>query len=154
MLNPASMQRILVVTKFRYLGDTIVATPFLRRLKEAAPQAGITLLTGPALPKLLEGCPYLADILPFDPKAPGRFRRNRQLIARLRQASFDAAFLLNRSLHSALVAWAARIPHRIGFDTEYRGPLLTHRVPYRQDSPERDCLMDLLRAVGLEGDAD
>jgi heptosyltransferase-2 len=148
-LDITAARRLLVVTKFRYLGDTIVATPFLRRLKEAVPQAEVTLLTGPALPALLQGCPYLADIRTFDPKGPGRLRRNLALISRLRRARFDAAFLLNRSLHSAFLAAAARIPDRIGFDTEYRGPLLTARVPYDRVRPEIECYLDLLRAVGI-----
>lgn len=146
----ATARRLLVITKFRYLGDTIVATPFFRFLHAAAPQAKITLLTGPPLVRLLEGCPYLADIWPFDPKGPGRLRRNAQLISRIRQAGFDAAFLLNRSLHSAFLAFAARVPHRIGFDTEHRGPLLTLRVPYSKTRREIDCCLDLLRAIGIE----
>lgn len=143
-------QRILVVTKFRYLGDTIVATPFLRRLREVAPKAAITLLTGPALPILLQGCPYLSDIWTFDPHNPGRWRAHWQLITRIRAAQFDAAFLLNRSLHCAWIAALAHIPRRVGFNTEYRGPLLTTRVPYRRDAREIDCYLDLLRAVGVE----
>ena len=39
----APMHHILVITKFRYLGDTIVATPFLRALKEEYPEAEINL---------------------------------------------------------------------------------------------------------------
>jgi heptosyltransferase II len=142
-------RRILVVTKFRYLGDTIVATPFFRRLHEALPDAEVTLLTGPSLPVLLKGCPYLREVWPFDPKSGGFLRRNRQLVAQIRGGRFDAVFLLNRSLHSALVARAACIPERIGFDTEYRGPLLTERVPYDWGKPDRDCALDLLRAVGI-----
>lgn len=148
----ADAQRILVVTKFRYLGDTIVATPFLRRLREVAPEAAVTLLTGPALPILLQGCPYLSEIWTFDPQNPGGWRANRQLISRIRAARFDAAFLLNRSLHSAWIAALARLPRRIGFDTECRGPLLTTRVPYRRDAREIDCYLDLLRAVGVEAE--
>jgi heptosyltransferase-2 len=148
----ADAQRVLVVTKFRYLGDTIVATPFLRRLQEVCPEAAVTLLTGPALPILLQGCPYLNDIWTFDPKNPGGWRSNRQLISRIRAAQFDTAFLLNRSLHSAWIAASARIPQRIGFDTEFRGLLLTTRVPYRRDAREIDCYLDLLRAVGVEAE--
>jgi len=145
----AAARRILVVTKFRYLGDTIVATPFFRHLREAAPQADVTLLTGPPLVTLLQGCPYLSAIWPFDPKEPGVLRRSLQLTSRIRRARFDAAFLLNRSLHSALLTAAARVPHRIGFDTEYRGPLLTVRVRYDWNRPDRECALDLLRAVGV-----
>jgi heptosyltransferase-2 len=141
--------RILVITKFRYLGDTIVATPFFRRLKEAIPAAEVTLLSGPAMPTLLRGCPYLAEIVPFNPKGDRRLLRNLALARQLREKRFDAAFLLNRSLHSAVVARMAGIPIRVGFDTEFRGPLLTNRVPYDWTKPDRDCALDLLRACEL-----
>jgi len=144
----AAARRILVITKFRYLGDTIVATPFLRRLKEALPQAEISLLSGPAMPTLLRGCPWLEEIIPFDPKGPRRLPRNLQLIRALKARQFDVVFLLNRSLHSSLIARAAGIPVRIGFDTEHRGPLLTTRVRYDWERPDRDCALDLLRAAG------
>ena len=85
------MSRTLVVTKFRYLGDTIVATPFLRRLKEARPDDEITLLAGPSIPKLLQGCPYLADVIPFDPKGPGGLRRSLALARTLRDGGFESA---------------------------------------------------------------
>src|SRR5690349_16712847 len=124
------MNRILVVTKFRYLGDTIVATPFLRRLREAHPKAQITLLTGPALPVLLQGCPYIDEIWPFDTDAPQKLKRNLDLVARIRAEKFDTAFLLNRSLHSAATVAGACVPCRVGFSTEHRGPLLTVPVKY------------------------
>jgi heptosyltransferase II len=145
----AGIERILVVTKFRYLGDTIVATPFFRHLKEALPGAEVILLGGSALPALLKGCPYLSEVWPFDPKAGGFLQRNRQLVSRLRAGKFDATFLLNRSLHSAIAARLAGIPRRIGFDTEFRGSLLTTRVPYDWSKPDRDCALDLLRAVRI-----
>ena len=65
---------------------------------------------------------------------------------------FDHVFLLNRSLHSALVARLARIPTRIGFDTEHRRPLLTDPVPYDWTKPDRDCALDLLRAIGIDAE--
>lgn len=148
----AAARRILVVTKFRYLGDTIVATPFLRRLREAMPDVQITLLTGPAMPILLQGCPYLDDIVTFNPAAPGVWKRNSELLSRLRKRQLDVAFLLNRSLHSALMAALAHAPLRIGFNTEYRGPLLNIRVPYSRTRSEIECYLDLLRVVGIEAE--
>src|SRR5689334_1589148 len=130
------MSRILVVTKFRYLGDTIVATPFLRQLKAAIPDSQISLLSGPAMPALLRGCPYIEEIIPFESKAAGI--RGGLRVAKTLRGRFDKAFLINRSLHSALLAKMARIPERIGFDTEHRGFLLTRRVPYDWNKPDRD----------------
>jgi heptosyltransferase-2 len=144
----AAVERILVITKFGYLGDTIVATPFLRRLREAAPHAAITLMSGPAIPELLRGCPYVDRIEGFDRKAQGVF----SAAARLRESRYDAVFLLNRSLHTGILAALAGIPLRVGHDTELRGFTLSVRVPYDWDKPDRECALDLLKAVGAEAD--
>lgn len=146
-----AMNRILVATKYRYLGDTIVATPFLRRLKEAMPDASISLLSGPAMPALLQGCPYLDEIITYDPNGPDKIGHV-VLMRDLRRRDFNTAFLINRSFMTALIARGARIPRRIGFSTEYRGPMLTTRVAYDWNKPDRDCALDLLRAAGIDAD--
>jgi len=141
-----AVQRGLVATKFRYMGDTIVATPFLQRLREAFPQARVTLLTGPAAATALAGCPHVEEIWVHDPRVPGEAARIQE---RIQTGRFDTVFLLNRSLQSAWWAWRARIPARIGFATEFRGALLTHRARYDWERPDRDCALDLLRVLGI-----
>src|SRR5258708_4372117 len=110
------MQRILVITKFRYLGDTIVATPFLRALKEANPDAEIILLGGPAIPTLLSGCPYLSQTWSAEPVIGKSLGQTFARVKQIKAEKFDAVFLLNRSIHSALMARLAGIPQRIGHD--------------------------------------
>ena len=145
-----NFNRILVITKFAYLGDTIVATPFLRELHKAAPQASITLLAGPGVPALMQGCPWLQEVIPYNRKKSGGFCKNAELIRSIRAGSYNAVFVLNRSLHSAFVTAAAGVPMRIGFNTEYRGPLLTVRVAYDWNQPEWASNLDLLKNVGVD----
>ncbi len=144
----AGLERILVITKFGFLGDTIVATPFLRRLREAAPNAQITLLTGPGIPELLAGCPYVDEIKTLDRKAGRALAGTLTDAATLRASHYDAVFVLNRSIHSAILAALAGIPIRVGHDTELRGFSLSVRTPYDWNKPDRECALDLLRAVG------
>ena len=40
------VRSILVITKHNFMGDTIVATPLLRAIRQIYPEAVITLLTG------------------------------------------------------------------------------------------------------------
>ena len=69
---------------------------------------------------------------------------------RLRSERFDAAFILNRSIHSAALVWGARIPIRIGHNTEHRGTLLTHRVVYDWNKSDALCSLDLLIAADIK----
>src|SRR5204863_6559323 len=115
----------------------------------AFPKASVTLLGGSAAAELLQGCPYVDAVWGDNPKLGPLWGGTRRLIRRTREGRFDAVFLLNRSLHSALMAFAARIPIRIGHATEHRGGFLTHRARYDWSKRDLDCSLDLLRTVGI-----
>lgn len=143
------MNRILVVTKAGFLGDTIVATPMLRSLRAGAPHAEITLLTGPAGQALLAGCPYIDNVWSHPRPKRGRARDVFQLARRIRSGQFEAAILADRSLRSALTLWLARVPRRIGHATEYRAFLLTDPVRLDVSIHVTDCLQQLLAPLGV-----
>lgn len=137
-------ERILIVTKSRYLGDTIVAVPAMRALSARYPKAHVTLLSNPMAKELLRGCPYVHEYL----ARPARARRrvDMEMWRVLRRKKYDLAALFNRSLSSAVLAFLARIPRRVGFDTEGRGFLLTKRVPYHPPKHEILHLLDVAEA--------
>ncbi len=109
----------LLVRIPNWLGDLVLAFPVLTAAAETP-----ALFLGPeTFRELLEPrfptVPYLSV---------GRDRRWAPL-ATIREARPRAALLLTDSLSSAVLAWLARIPNRIGYAAEGRGPLLTRRVP-------------------------
>ncbi len=137
-------ERILIVTKSRYLGDTIVAVPAMRAIATRYPGAQVTLLSNPLASELLRGCPYVHDYLARPVKA--RRRTDLEMWRVLRRRKYDLAVLFNRSLSSAVLAFMAGIPQRVGFDTEGRGFLLTSRVPYQPPKHEILHLLDVAEA--------
>jgi heptosyltransferase II len=159
-------QRILVM-RYRFIGDTLLLVPFLRQLRSACPNALIDLLVAPQSGELLRDCPYIDNLIFFDTKSkPARVAQQAtnsrseqaETVPRsfweyarlLRKNHYDTAFVLKRSFSSAVLAWLAGIPQRVGFDTEGRGFFLTHRVPYeKKNRHEIDCFLDALRAVQL-----
>lgn len=145
----AKAERILALAKFRFMGDTIVATPFLGQLRGQFPNAAVTLLTSPSAAVALAGCPHVDSILSLETVGVSRWRHSRELLGLLRQGDYDAVFLLNRSFHCAVTSAQAGIPARIGYATDLRGPLLTLPVPYSFDRHEVECHLDMLRALGL-----
>ena len=142
-------RRIAIVTKFRFMGDTIVAIPFFQQLRRHYPNAHITLLTSPTAATALQNSPDLDAIVPLEKKRKQRIKHIRELLTTLRSGNYDAAFLLNRSLECAIVCQLAGVPVRIGYVNEYRAPFLTLPIPYTWDRNEVDCHLDMLRALGL-----
>jgi len=119
-------QHILVVLP-NPMGDGILATPSLRRLRKSLPEAHITYLGNAVVKQILAGAGWVDAWIEFE--AEKRSRRGfRALARRLRAERFSAAILYPNSFRSALLAWKALIPERIGYDRDGRGNLLTQRV--------------------------
>ncbi len=146
----------ILVMRYRFIGDTVLTVPFLRNLRAAFPRARIDLMLEPFSGQVIEGCPYVDRVIPFELKTihtysrqadRGKFAAYFHYWRMIRTEGYDAAFVLKRSLSSALLVWAAGVPRRIGFSTEHRSFLLTDPVPYRQDQHEVESFLDCLRSL-------
>jgi heptosyltransferase-2 len=146
----------ILVMRYRFIGDTVLTVPFLRNLREAFPAARIDLMIEPFSGQVIEGCPYVDRVVPFEFKTihtysaateRGKLAGYIHYIKLIKKERYDAAFVLKRSLSSALLVRAAGVPRRIGFATEGRGMLLTDRVSYRHDQHEVENFLDCLRAI-------
>ncbi len=145
----ASAKRVALVTKFRFMGDTLVATPFIAQLKAAFPHLHLTLFTAHTAALALQNDPSLDAFEPMDKPNGQRLRHMQSLFRRLKTGNFDAVFLLNRSFDSAVLATLAGIKTRVGYDNEHRTRFLSVPIHYRWDRNEVDAHLDLLRAIGV-----
>ena len=111
------MKNILVV-KLSAIGDVIHALPVSYAIKETYPDAHLTWVVEPPARELLEGNPYIDDILVFEKKKFKSVRGFLQNIgpfkARLRQRQYDAALDLQGLFKSAAIAWLSQAPLRLG----------------------------------------
>jgi heptosyltransferase-2 len=121
----ATPEKILV-RGVNWLGDAVMTTPALRRLREARPDAHITLITPEKLAALWPGHPSLDATLTFNDQDTVF-----SLARRLRAERFDSAVVFPNSPRSALEVFLARIPRRIGYARGGRNFLLTEALPAR-----------------------
>lgn len=133
-----------------WFGDCLMATPTLRALREAFPDAELTAAIEPPLTPLLEGlgpAEGVDRILPIHKaRAP---RALRAAAETLRRENFEAAVLLPNSFRSALLARLAEIPRRIGYDRDRRGLLLTERLVPRRGVRRRGDGGGVARSAGF-----
>lgn len=149
--------RKILVRLPNWVGDVVMATGVLRRLREAAPQAEIVLEGRGFLRGLLAGLDSFDDFLPGPAKGFGAARKHAKL---LRARGFDIAVLLPDSARAALPAALARIPVRVGYSRDLlRRTLVTIPLPPPREGRSRKAVpmperyMAILRALGVEGDA-
>jgi heptosyltransferase-2 len=149
-----SRERILVVCT-QYIGDTLLAIPFLRNLRRSYPDAVIDLCAEGGPRAVLANCPYVDDRVTWS--RPPRERRGgvtavvtalRSQAEWLASRGYTRAYLLKPSFSAAALAMLAGIPCRIGFAGE-SSPLLTRRIRRRRGRHQVDTYLDLLRAEGL-----
>lgn len=138
---PHTAPRRILLIKPDHLGDMLLATPAIARLRQHFPQAHLSLLAGAWALPIVATNPHLNALhpLPFpgfvrgsapsSPLAP--YALLLHTAARLRSQPYDAALLL-RDDHwwGAALALLAGIPLRVGMAAPAMPELLTHAVPY------------------------
>src|SRR5512141_901482 len=155
MAYPDPQPLRLLVIRYRFIGDTVLAIPFLRNLRHAFPNAKIDVLVEPGSGDTLAHCPYKDELLFYAPRLSGERKRQAKIptsllgvAALLRGRKYDRCYILRRSFSSAILPLLAGIPHRVGFATEGRSWLLQRSTPYA-DRHEVECFLDVLRADGV-----
>ena len=118
--------RRILVRGVNWLGDAVMTTPALMRLREKFPAAHITLLTHEKLRDVYLHHPALNEIITFS-KGEGLFGLGRKL----RAHNFDLALVLPNSPRSAMEVWLAHIPRRVGGEWPWRNWFLTEAIPAR-----------------------
>jgi len=97
----------------------VLTTPLLEAL--AARHGPVDVVTTPAAAPLIETHPAVRRVIPYDKKGRDRGLGGLVRLARaLRAEQYECAYLPHRSLRTALAAWLARIPQRVGFDDGWR----------------------------------
>jgi len=139
--------RRIVVRGVNWLGDAVMTTPALQRLRKAFPDAYIALLTPEKLADLWLHHPAINEVIAFD-AGQGLFSVSRRLHA----GRFGLALVLPNSPRSALEAWLARIPQRVGYARPWRNFFLTQAVaPHAEAVKMRKRSADEIRRL-IAGD--
>jgi len=119
--------RILAID-LSMIGDVVMLSPALRTLRETYKGAHLALLAQPFAKELYRGG-LVDEVIPYDKKGKDKGIRGLLRIAKeVKKRRFDAAFVFHKSFGSALIAYLAKIKIRVGYATEMRSRLLTHKV--------------------------
>jgi len=145
-------RRILVVRTDK-IGDVVLSTPVIKNLRRYFPNSYIAMMVSPNTKELVEGNPYLDEVIVYDKEnehkgwfASLRFSRY------LKKKRFDLAIILHPTNRVHLVTFFAGIPQRVGYNRKL-GFLLTDKIPHTKQlgqKHESEYNLDLLRYLGLK----
>ena len=123
-LKPEGIKRV-VVRGANWVGDAVMTVPALRELRRVLPGARVTLATRPWAEGVFAGADFVDELLLIE---RGGLASHLRQIRGWRARRFDLALLFPNAFQPALVAFAARVPIRLGYSTDGRRPLLTHAL--------------------------
>lgn len=143
------------------IGDVLLTTPFIRALKKALPGAVIDYVAAPFPAKILEGNPYLSNVIVFD---KNRYKNENFIVKNINDLKFysslaknkyDLVFDLFGNLRSALMAFLSGARYRVGFTFRVRKYLYNIKVKPAQDPMYNvHYHTQLLAAVGIPEDGE
>ena len=126
----------ILVTRTDRIGDLVLTTPLFKALREKFPKAHIVALVFLEHREIVEGNPFLDEVILYDKKGTerslfGQFRFSQ----RLRKRKFDLVIHAHGTNRMHLAGWLAGIPVRIGY-TRRASWALTHAHPYNKKEGE------------------
>lgn len=131
--------RSILVVEIWHMGDVVLATPLLAKLRELFPAARICLLAKKHADELLSGGGLVDEVIPYDfpwtaaqrKYNPSRYDRKAlsALMRTLRAQHFDVTLDCRMDLRSNILTYATRAGRRIGYDFGGGGFLLTDALP-------------------------
>lgn len=141
------MKILIIHTAF--IGDIVLSTPLIQRLKDMYPESEIDYLTLPSNQSVISNNPNLNEILLYDKKGKdkgikGFFR----VLKVLKQKKYDYAVIPHRFIKSILLAKFSKIPNIVGFDVATGSFLLDRKVHYDMKKHEVERLLDLVEYKG------
>lgn len=150
--NRKDYKRILIVRTDR-VGDVILSTPVIKALRDANPFSYIAMMVRPYTKVIVEGNPYLDEIIIYDKGGKEKsWFGSLKFAFELRKKKFDLAVVLNPANRNNLIPFLAGIPKRVGYNRKL-GFLLTHRIKDRKHEGKKHEIeynLDLVRYLGIE----
>jgi heptosyltransferase-2 len=127
----------LVVFCPNLIGDTVMATPTFRALRQRFPEARLTAVIRPQVAPVLAGTSWFDETILFDHRARDPRLGTVSVVRSLRTQRHDTALLLPNSFRTAAVARLGGCRRRIGYRRYGRGLLLTDALEPPRDSSGR-----------------
>ncbi|MCM8782737.1 MAG: lipopolysaccharide heptosyltransferase II, partial [Candidatus Omnitrophica bacterium] len=149
--NYKNYKRILIVRTDK-IGDVVLSTPVIKTLRENFPSSFIAMMLSHYTKELVEGNPYLDEVIVYDKEKEHRsWRGSMRMSKELKKKKFDLAIILHPTNRVHLVTFFAKIPKRVGYNRKM-GFLLTDKIPHTKQfgqKHESEYNLDLLRYLGI-----
>jgi heptosyltransferase-2 len=135
------MKKILII-QTDFIGDVILATPLIEKLKRFYPSADIDFLLRKGNEGLLKGHPKLNEILVWN-KSKSKYNSLAKLGRVIRRNRYDLLINLQRFASSGLLTTSSKAKMKIGFAKNPFSFAYTHKFPHIIDQEMHEVQRNL-----------
>lgn len=139
------MKNILIF-KISALGDVILSVPSLRAIRKRFPKAVIKILVDVRFREVLDGSPYIDEVITCDLNGKDSGAQVLLLAKRLRSEDFDISIDFQNSRKSHLLGVLSMIPERYGYDNGKWSFFLNRKI-----SPPKEPMGPVEHQAGILG---
>jgi len=151
-----NLKKILVI-RLDDIGDVLLATPFIRELKNNFPSAKIDMLVKNSTKEVLASNSRINKVYFYHPlwmrtNSPEGILDTIKVIKNLRKADYDAIFELRGNPFNIILASLLKSRYKIGYANQGFGFLLTNPIITKEKEKEKHEIeknLDILRALNL-----
>lgn len=137
----------IVIRGTSWLGDSVIAIPAVRAVRQLCPSASIDVVAPGSLSGIWENSGAVDHVIPVARPTP--LSEKLRIVGLLRKNRYDLGVILPNSFESALWFFLAGVRRRLGYSTCGRGGLLNWRVPPPGGGGHQvHRYLDLVRALG------
>jgi len=127
--NNKILNKFLII-QTAFIGDVVLATPIIEKLHAFFPEADIDFLLRKGNEKLLEGHPYIHQLLIWD-KKKNKQKNLFRVLKLIRKNRYDKVINLQRFLATGLLTAFSGAQETIGFDKNPLSFLFTKKIKHR-----------------------
>lgn len=160
MKKDTKLQKILnkkniriLLTRTDRLGDVMLTTPLFSAIKEKFPSAYLAVMVLPQNRQLVEGNPYVDDVIVYDKRGEQKkWWQHMLFCVGMQFRHFDIALHVHPTNRMHLLSFMARIPVRIGYNKKMSF-LLSRRVPAVKNKGEKheaEYTFDIVKYLGID----
>lgn len=146
----------ILITRADRIGDLVLSTAVFPELRKKFPSAHIAALTFRENEALLQGNPFLDEVILYDKKGPEKYwLGNFWFAQKIKKKNFDVVVHLHATNRMHIVAWLAKIPVRIGWDRRAAWALTQVFKDTKSEGVkhEAEYNFELLKPLGIEAPA-
>lgn len=111
---PLTIPKKFLIIQTAFIGDVILATGLVKKLKEFYPDSPIDFLVKKGNESILEGHPMIRNVIVFDKKK--KIKSLYSIIREIRSEKYDILLNLHRFGSSGLIAFLSGAKYKTGFD--------------------------------------